>query len=256
VPPGCSVSAPTPAAAAETTELIEFGARVRFRHPLVRSAVYRSASAPERHRVHRALAEVTDPDVDPDRRAWHRAQATVAPDEDVAADLERSAGRAQARGGLTAAAAFLEQAALLTPESGQRARRELAAARLKRDAGALEAALGLLAAVEAGPPDPLRSAEVEHLRGQIAFDQRRGSDAARLLLSAARRLAPLDTDLARESYLQPPSGPAVRTASTPARSPTPRAPRHRPGCRRGPSTSSWTRSPPGSPRATRPPRRC
>ncbi|MFF1613835.1 AAA family ATPase [Amycolatopsis sp. NPDC058278] len=188
-----------PATAAESTGLIEFGPRIRFRHPLVRSAVYRSASAGERQEVHRALAAVTDPALDPDRRAWHRAQASVAPDEDVAAELERSAGRAQARGGLGAAAALLDQAATLTPDPALRARRELAAARAKRGAGALEAALGLLGAAEAGPPDAARDAEVERLRGQIAFDQRRGGDAAELLLRAAGRL---DGDRARETYLE------------------------------------------------------
>ena len=196
---GIRAEAATPAAEAG---LLEFGARVRFRHPLVRSAAYRSASLQERQDVHRALAEVTDPEIDPDRRAWHRAQAAPGPDEDVAEELERSAGRAQARGGLAAAAAFLERAAMLTPEPARRAQRLLAAARAKRDAGALDAALGLLVAVEAGPLDALRTAEVEHLRGQIAFDQRRGSDAARLLLSAARRLEPLDADLARETHLE------------------------------------------------------
>ena len=196
---GIGTEAATPAAEAG---LLEFGARVRFRHPLVRSAAYRSASLQERQDVHRALAEVTDPEVDPDRRAWHRAQAAPGPDEDVAEELERSAGRAQARGGLAAAAAFLERAATLTPEPARRAQRLLAAARAKRDAGALDAALGLLVAVEAGPLDALRTAEVEHLRGQIALDQRRGGDAARLLLSAARRLEPLDADLARETHLE------------------------------------------------------
>jgi len=117
----------------------------------VRSAAYRSAPPAERRAVHAALADVTDPGADPDRRAWHRAQAAPGPDEDVAEELERSAGRAQARGGMAAAAAFLERAAMLTPEPARRARRLLAAARAKRDAGALDAALGLLVAVEAGP---------------------------------------------------------------------------------------------------------
>ncbi len=216
-----------PAAAAEETGLIEFGARVRFRHPLVRSAVYRSASVADRLAVHRALAEVTDPAVDPDRRAWHRAQGTTSPDEEVAAGLENSAGRAQARGGLLAAAAFLEQAAVLTPEPALRARRELAAARAKRDAGALEASLRLLSAVEAGPFDEQRSAEVEHLRGHIAFDRRRGAQAAPLLFSAAARLIPFDPDLARETHLEAVSAaiwagsPAQITAHT---APPPRVP--------------------------------
>ena len=190
------------AAASAGAELVEFGAWVRFRHPLVRWAAYQSASPQDRQDVHGALAEVTDPQIDPDRRAWHRAQAAPGPDEQVAAELERSAGRAQARGGLAAAAAFLERAAVLTPDPGRRARRLLAAARAKRDAGALDAALGLLVAVEAGPPDALRTAEVEHLRGQIAFDQRRISEAARLLLSAARHLEPLNAGSARETYLE------------------------------------------------------
>jgi DNA-binding CsgD family transcriptional regulator len=181
--------------------LLEVGARVRFRHPLVRSAAYRSATLQQRQDLHRALAEVTDPKIDPDRRAWHRAQATTGPDEDVAAELERSAGRAQARGGLAAAAAFLERAATLTPEPTRRARRLLTAAGAKRAAGALDAALGLVVAVEAGPLDALSAAEVEQLRGLIALVQQGPSEAARLLLSAARRLEPLDAGLARDTHL-------------------------------------------------------
>jgi DNA-binding CsgD family transcriptional regulator len=196
---GIGAQAATPAVEAG---LVEFGAQVRFRHPLVRSAAYRSASLQERQDVHRALAEVTDPEADPDRRAWHRAQAAPEPNEEVAEELERSAGRAQARGGLAAAAAFLERAAMLTPEPALRARRLLAAAQAKCDAGALDAALGLLVAVEAGPPDPLRAAEVEHLRGQIAVVQWRGNDGARLLLSAARHLEPVNVGLARETHLE------------------------------------------------------
>jgi DNA-binding CsgD family transcriptional regulator len=190
------------AAPAAEAGLLDIGTRVRFRHPLVRSAAYRSASAEERQSVHAALADATDPDVDPDRRAWHRAQATPGPDEQVAAELERSAGRAQARGGLAAAAAFQERAGALTPEPALRVRRLLAAAAAKRDAGALEAALGLLVAVEAGPLDDLATAQVEHLRGQIALEQRRGGDAGRLLVSAAQRLEALDASLARETHLE------------------------------------------------------
>jgi DNA-binding CsgD family transcriptional regulator len=189
----------TPAAEAG---LLEFGTRVRFRHPLVRSAAYRSASLQERQDVHRALAEATDPQSDPDRRAWHRAQAAPGPDEDVAEELERSAGRAQARGGAAAAAAFLERAALLTAEPASRGRRLLAAANAKQHAGALDAALGLLVAVEAGPLDAFQRARVDLLRGQIALEQRRSGDAGQLLVSAAGRLESLDANLARETYVE------------------------------------------------------
>ena len=182
--------------------LLEFGARVRFRHPLVRSAAYRSASASERRVVHRALAEATDPEVDPDRRAWHRAQATPGPDEDVADELERSAGRAQARGGLAAAAAFLERSAMVTPEPARRVQRLLAAASAKTEAGALDDALGLLVAVEGASLDARQAAQLEQLRGRIAFDQLRGNDAARLLLEAARRFESVDAELARETHLE------------------------------------------------------
>ncbi|WP_210583193.1 LuxR family transcriptional regulator [Streptomyces sp. GESEQ-35] len=195
---GIQAAAATPAAEAD---LLEFHARVRFRHPLVRSAAYRSATLQERQEVHRALAEATDPVSDPDRRAWHRAHAASGPDEDVAAELERSAGRARVRGGLAAAAAFLERSAELTGEPGRRSQRLLAAAQAKHDAGAIDAALGLLVSVEAGPLDAQLTAQLQHLRGQIAFDQRRAGDAARLLLSAARRLEPVDAGAAREAHL-------------------------------------------------------
>jgi DNA-binding CsgD family transcriptional regulator len=196
---GISTDAATPSAQAG---LLEFGARVRFRHPLVRSTAYQSASLQERQEAHRALAEATDPEIDPDRHAWHRAHAAPGPDEDVAEELDRSAARAQARGGLAAAAAFLERSAQLTLEPGRRAERLLAAARAKRDAGAFDAALELLATLENAQLGSYSTAEAEHLRGQIALEQQRGSDAARLLLSAAGRLTPLDAPLARETHLE------------------------------------------------------
>jgi DNA-binding CsgD family transcriptional regulator len=191
-------------AATATTEagLVEFGFRVVFRHPLVRSAAYRSARLLELQELHRALAEATIAQIDPARRAWHLAQAASGPDESVAEELERSAGRAQARGGLAAMAAFLERAALLTPDPDRRAQDLLTAAWAKRGAGALAAALDLLVAVEAGPPDALRTAELAHLRGRIAFDQGRAGDASQLLLTAARRLEPLDVGQARETHLE------------------------------------------------------
>jgi DNA-binding CsgD family transcriptional regulator/tetratricopeptide (TPR) repeat protein len=188
-------------AASETDGLLAIGASVTFRHPLVRSAVYRAASPEKRQTVHRALADATDPEVDPDRRAWHLAQATPRFDEDVASELERSAGRAQVRGGLAAAAAFLERAAVLTPEPSRRAARALAAAQAKHQAGAFDSALRLVNIAESGPLNELHWAQVDLLRGQIAFSLGRGSDAPPLLLKAAKRLEPLDQRLARETYL-------------------------------------------------------
>ncbi|HEV2254514.1 MAG TPA: AAA family ATPase [Streptosporangiaceae bacterium] len=181
--------------------LVEFGAQVRFRHPLLRSAIYRAASIQDRQQVHRTLAEVTDPAAEPDRRAWHRAKAAPGPDEEVAAELERSASRAQARGGLAAAAAFLERAVLLSVDPGRRAERTLSAARANLQAGAFGAALELLATAEAGPLDEVQSARVDLLRGEVVFASGLGSDAPPLLLKAAKRLEPLDLDLARETYL-------------------------------------------------------
>ena len=189
------------AAAAEADGLVEIGTRVRFRHPLVRSAVYRSAALPDRRAAHLALAEVTDRDLDPDRRAWHLAAAAAGPDEEVAAELERSAGRAQARGGVAAAAAFLQRAVALTAEPGPRAGRALAAAYASLQAGAFDAALELVATAEAGPLDDLQRARVGLLRGQVAFAAGAGSEAPALLLQAARQLEPLDGALARQTYL-------------------------------------------------------
>ena len=195
---GIPVQAGTPAVEAG---LVDFGARVRFWHPLVRSAAYRSASLPERREVHRALAEVTDPAADPDRRVWHRAAAGAVPDEDVAAELERSAGRAQARGGLAAAAAFLERAMMLTPDPVQRTGRALAAAQAKIQAGAPDAAADLLAVAEAAPLSELQQAQAELVRAQLAFAGRRGSDTPLLLLKAGQRFESIDADLSRSIYM-------------------------------------------------------
>jgi DNA-binding CsgD family transcriptional regulator len=187
--------------AAEGEGLLELDAGVAFRHPLVRSAVYRAASPTQRREVHRALADATDPAVDPDRRAWHRAQATSMPDEEVAAELERSAGRAQARGGFAAAAAFLQRSSAFTLDPARRAGRALDAAHANEQAGALDAALGLVATAEAGPLDEAQRARVDVLRARISFASDRGTEAPALLVKAAKRVAPLDIGLAREIYL-------------------------------------------------------
>jgi DNA-binding CsgD family transcriptional regulator/tetratricopeptide (TPR) repeat protein len=195
---GIPVQAMAPAVEAG---LVEFDAGVRFRHPLVRSAAYRSAASADRQHVHAALAEATDPAADPDRRAWHKAQAAAGPDEEVAGELERSAGRAQARGGLAAAAAFLERSALLTVDPARHATRVLAAAWAHMQAGAFGKALDLLATAEAGPLDERAGSQVDLLRGHIAFASGASRDAAVLLAGVARRLEPGDPDLARETYL-------------------------------------------------------
>jgi len=194
---GVQAEAAEPAAAAG---LVEFSGQVRFCHPQARAAIYRAATLRQRQGVHRALAETAGSDVSPDQRAWHRAHATPSLDEDVAAELTRSVGRACARGGLAAAAAFGERAAELTPEPACRARRALDAAQAKREAGALDAARRLLAMAEGGPLDELGWARAELLRGQLADCPGHGGDGRLLLLGAAKRLEPLDAGLAREAY--------------------------------------------------------
>lgn len=181
--------------------LITFGTHIRFRHPLVRSTAYRTATASDLQAAHLALAEVTDPDRDADRRAWHRAQASPVPDEDVAADLERSAAGVRERGGHFAAGAFLERAVELTLDPERRAERLLAAATARCAGGALDTALGLLDNLQNSPPDELRSALAQRLRGEIQFDQGENRAAAATLLDAARRLESLKPDLAQSTHL-------------------------------------------------------
>jgi len=197
-------------APAEAAGVIEFGPRMRFHHPLMRSAAYRSADLGDRRAVHRALADATDPQSDPDRRAWHAASAAAGPDDEVADELEASAGRAQSRGGVAAAAAFLERATALTSDPARRGSRAIAAAHAKREAAAPEAAYELLAIAELAPLSELQQAQVARMRAQMEFVRSRGgapgalrtTDAAAQLLSAAKGLDGLDDDLARETYLE------------------------------------------------------
>jgi RNA polymerase sigma factor (sigma-70 family) len=185
----------------ESEGLLTLDGAVAFRHPLVRSAVYGAAEPNERRVVHQALADATDPQVDPDRRAWHRAQAASVPDEEVAAELEQSAARAQARGGFAAAAAFLERSVALTADPARRAARALRAADTKRLTGALDSAFGLAAVADRGPLDDLQRAQLDVLLGRIAFAGNRGNDAPPLMLQAASRLEHVDLRLAHETYL-------------------------------------------------------
>jgi DNA-binding CsgD family transcriptional regulator len=190
------------AAPAERVGLVDLGPLVRFSHPLARAAAYRVATLQTRLQVHRALAEMTDPGLNADRRAWHRANSTVVHDETIASELERSAGQAQARSGLPAAAALLERSALLTPHGGERADRTLAAASAQREAGALDPALRLLLAVSSGPASGLRDVLTDRLRGRLASDQHRHATAAEVLLYAAQSLEGVNPLLARETHLE------------------------------------------------------
>jgi DNA-binding CsgD family transcriptional regulator len=195
---GIGAEAATPAT---TAGLLDIGARVRFEHPLVRSTIYRAASSEQVRAAHRVLAAATDPECDSDRRAWHAALSTSGRDDGIADDLERAGGRAQTRGGLASAAAFLERASALTVDPGRRAERLLAAAHATYQAGSPDDALRLLSMAEAGPLDKLHRARADLLRAQIAFIENRGGNAARLLLQAAVQLEPHDPGMARETYL-------------------------------------------------------
>ncbi|HET6865410.1 MAG TPA: AAA family ATPase, partial [Solirubrobacteraceae bacterium] len=193
---------PEAAGPAEAAGLVEIGARVRFRHPLVRSAAYRAAPVPQRREAHRALAAATDSGRDPDRRAWHRAHATDGPDEAVAGELESSAGRARARGGIAAAAAFLERATELTPDPSNRGARALAAAQANFESAAFEPALQLLEVAQMCPLENGDRARLARLRAEIAFRLRRGNDAPPLLIDAAVQLETVDAAAARETYVE------------------------------------------------------
>ena len=200
---GIPADAASPAAEAG---LAEFGTRVRFRHPLVRSAAYRWASLEEKQQAHGALAEAIDPDTDAERRAWHRAHAVAGPDEEVAAELEHSANQAQARGGLAAAAAFLERATMLTLDPAKRAARALAAASAKVEAADLDAALDLLTLAETGPLSDFQHARADLVRAQLAFVTHRSSDAPPLLLKAAsvsRRSTPTSPGPPTSNHCRP-----------------------------------------------------
>jgi DNA-binding CsgD family transcriptional regulator len=193
---------PTAAGAAEDENLVHIGSSVRFFHPLVRSAVYQAASGRERRQAHGALAEAIDPARDPDRRAWHRAEATAGPDEEVAEELQRSAQRAQARGGVAAAAAFLERSLALSLDAGSRSVRALAAAEASNQAGGYERALELVAIAEGGPLDEIQRAQADRQRGLIIYARSGRRDGARDLLRAAQALAPLDEGLSRSTFME------------------------------------------------------
>jgi DNA-binding CsgD family transcriptional regulator len=195
---GITAEAAEPATA---SGLIDIGTQVRFRHPLVRSVVYREAPASHRRVVHAALAAATDATADPDRRAWHLAAAASGPNEEIAAELERSATRAQARGGLAAAAAFLERAVALTNDPTRHAERGLIAAEASFRAGAFDAVPRLLAMAEASQLSGFQSARADLLRGHLAFVVSYARDGAQLLLRAARQLETIDLELARRAYL-------------------------------------------------------
>ena len=249
---------PDAAAPAAAGGLVDFGAQVRFGHPLVRSAVKRAAAPEERQRVHQALARATDADIDPDRRAWHRAHATAGLDEDVAAELERSAGRATARGGLAAGAAFHERAVELTPDPRRRAQRALLAAKGKYQAGTNDAALRLLALAKAGPLDEVEQARAQLLHAQISFAMTRGRDAPPC---CSRRLGGLSRWIrgsrarhtSRHSRLRSPPtawcAEVIRARSPPRFSPLTGSPLP------VPATGYWMGSPSSPPTATLPGRR-
>ncbi|MGY6024756.1 helix-turn-helix transcriptional regulator [Streptomyces spinosirectus] len=192
---------PEEALADGTDGLLSFDLRVTFRHPLVRSAVYRSATESERRSAHLALAQATDPHADPDRRAWHHASATAGPDEAVAAELEQSAGRAQARGGLAAAAAFLQRSVVLTVDATRRAERAVAAADASLQAGDLDAARRFVDVADQNAQSEFQRARAHLVRSQVTFAAGLNREAPPLLLTAAQRLEPFDTSLARETYL-------------------------------------------------------
>ncbi|MDD7813811.1 AAA family ATPase [Mycobacterium sp. CSUR Q5927] len=195
--------------AAQEAGLVDVAAHVRFRHPLVRSAVYRAATGDDRRDAHRVLAAATDPAHDPDRRAWHRAHAAAEPDEAVAAELQQSAGRAAIRGGTAAVAAFLARATELTPDAHRRGSRALDAAEAKRAAAEFDAAGELLATAELAPLDALQRARLARMRAQLAFTRGRGSgdalalvDSVHQFFRAASTLEPLDAAMAQETLLE------------------------------------------------------
>jgi DNA-binding CsgD family transcriptional regulator len=189
-------------AQAEDEQLLEIGVYIRFPSPRLRTAVYRMATTAERRAAHAALSMASDPESEPDRRAWHRAQAAAGPNEGIAKDLVRCANRAHRHGDVASEATFLEQAAALTPDPSRRASRALSASEAKFEAGDLQAAEVLLAIADVGPLSQREQAQAQRVQAQMAFESGNTSDAPSLLLRAAQRLETLDTELAQETYLE------------------------------------------------------
>ena len=172
------------------------GTRLELRHPLVRSAVYHAAPLSKRQAAHRALARVLDGDVEADRRAWHRAAASVEPDPSVGEELEQAAQRARQRSGFAAASLAFERAASLTTDEEHQARRLTAAAESAWLAGRAERAFMLLEAARPLVSEPIQRADLHRFLGLIEMTRGVPADACQLLLRSAREVASLDAERA------------------------------------------------------------
>lgn len=181
-------------------DLVEVGAKVRFRHPLVRSAVVAVEAPADRRAAHLALADATDAELEPDRRAWHLAEGSLGLDEELAAELVRSSVRAKLRGGLVAAARFHARGAALTPDPRMRSVRALMAAEDTFRAGGMQEALRLLDGVDLDLLDDHQRARVDLVQANVKFHGSHGNGSTSALLRAARRIEAHDGETALATY--------------------------------------------------------